>query len=44
MWAQEWDGIYDLVVPYPEEPSLDLSKKLAQKGYKAIDLFKVTFD
>ncbi len=29
MWAQEWANIYDLVAPYPKEPSFDVSKKLA---------------
>ena len=28
MWAQEWNNIYDLVEPYPSEPSLDVDKKL----------------
>ena len=28
MWAQEWNNIYDLVVPYPGEPTLDVGKKL----------------
>ena len=28
MWAQEWNNIYDLVVPYPREPALDVDKKL----------------
>ena len=27
MWAQEWNNIYDLVEPYPGEPSLDVGKK-----------------
>ena len=29
MWAQEWNNIYDLAVPYPAEPALDVDKKLA---------------
>jgi peptidyl-dipeptidase A len=29
MWAQEWNNIYDLVVPYPREAPLDVGKKLA---------------
>jgi peptidyl-dipeptidase A len=35
MWAQEWNNIYDLVVPYPREPSLDVGKKLAAGGWDA---------
>jgi peptidyl-dipeptidase A len=30
MWAQEWNNIYDLVVPYPSEPKLDVGKKLVE--------------
>lgn len=29
MWAQDWVNIYDLVAPYPSEPKLDVSAKLA---------------
>ena len=31
MWAQEWTNIYDLVEPYPGEPSLDVGKTLVAK-------------
>jgi peptidyl-dipeptidase A len=32
MWAQEWQHVYDLMVPYPGQPSLDVTRKLkAQK-------------
>ena len=43
MWGQEWDNTYDLVVPYPDEPKIDLTKNLIKKGYKPIDLFKVKY-
>ena len=35
MWAQEWNNIYDLAVPYPAEPSLDVGKKLAAEHWDA---------
>ena len=35
MWAQEWNNVYDLVVPYPAEPSLDVGKKLASGSWDA---------
>ncbi len=28
MWAQEWGNVYDLVAPYPHEPSVDIGPKL----------------
>jgi peptidyl-dipeptidase A len=31
MWGQEWHNIYDLVEPYPGEPSIDVSKTLEKK-------------
>jgi len=34
MWAQEWANIYDLVAPFPKEPSFDVSKKLEGKKVK----------
>jgi peptidyl-dipeptidase A len=35
MWAQEWNNVYDLVVPYPNEPSLDVGKKLVAAKWDA---------
>ncbi len=31
MWGQEWTDIYDLVAPYPDEPSLDVSRQLVDQ-------------
>ncbi|MGO9833802.1 MAG: M2 family metallopeptidase [Polyangiaceae bacterium] len=35
MWAQEWNNIYDVVVPYPREPSLDVTAKLKAENWDA---------
>lgn len=35
MWAQQWDGVFDLVEPYPGQGSLDVDKKLREKRYDA---------
>ncbi len=35
MWAQEWSNIYDLVVPYAHEPSLDIGAKLQRDHWDA---------
>jgi peptidyl-dipeptidase A len=35
MWAQEWNNVYDLVVPYPQEPSLDVGKRLVSQKWDA---------
>jgi peptidyl-dipeptidase A len=35
MWAQEWNNVYDLAVPYPHEPSLDVTKNLVAHKWDA---------
>lgn len=31
MWAQSWDNIYDMVVPFPDKPNLDVTSTMVQK-------------
>ena len=31
MWAQQWSAIYDLLVPYPEAISVDITQKMKEK-------------
>jgi peptidyl-dipeptidase A len=38
MWAQEWNNVYDVVVPYPGEPSLDVSAKLKAAHFDAVKM------
>jgi peptidyl-dipeptidase A len=38
MWAQEWNNIDDLVVPYPREPSLDVTAKLKSGHWDAVKM------
>ena len=47
MWAQSWDNIGDLVTPYPDKPSLDVTPAMKKQGWtpkimfeKAEDFFK----
>ena len=28
MWAQDWSNIFDLLVPYPNKPSLDVTENM----------------
>ena len=35
MWGQQWGNIFDLVAPYPKQPSVNLDDSLAQQGYDA---------
>ena len=31
MWAQSWDKIYDMVVPFSDKPNLDVTSTMVQK-------------
>nr|XP_019588537.1 PREDICTED: angiotensin-converting enzyme isoform X1 [Rhinolophus sinicus] len=41
MWAQSWDNIYDMVVPFPDKPNLDVTSTMLQKGWNATHMFRV---
>jgi peptidyl-dipeptidase A len=40
MWAQEWNNVYDVVVPYPHEPSLDVTAKLKADRWDAVKMVR----
>jgi len=40
MWAQEWTDIYDLVAPYPEVDSVDVTSSLSRANYSALRMFR----
>ncbi|NXE84768.1 ACE enzyme, partial [Cochlearius cochlearius] len=42
MWSQQWNNIYDLMVPYPEKPNLDVTSTMVQKGWNATHMFRVS--
>lgn len=44
MWAQTWSGIYDLVVPYPDEPDMDITAALRDQGYDAVQMMELGED
>ena len=41
MWAQSWEGIYDILVPFPQAKPIDLTKILRDKQYTAKKIFDV---
>lgn len=43
MWAQDWSSIYDLVVPFSNVNSTDLTQLLLQNNFTALTMFKVKF-
>ena len=34
MWAQEWAGIYDIVVPFPDKPTIDVTEAMQKQVRK----------
>lgn len=44
MWAQDWVYLYDLVVPAPNQPSLDVTAALKAQGYTPKSLTKLAED
>uniref|UniRef100_A0A8C5IRE9 Angiotensin-converting enzyme n=1 Tax=Junco hyemalis TaxID=40217 RepID=A0A8C5IRE9_JUNHY len=42
MWAQQWNNIYDLMIPYPEKPNLDVTSAMVQQGWNATHMFRVS--
>uniref|UniRef100_A0A803Y9V1 Angiotensin-converting enzyme n=1 Tax=Meleagris gallopavo TaxID=9103 RepID=A0A803Y9V1_MELGA len=42
MWAQQWNNIYDLMVPYPDKPNLDVTSTMVNQGWNATHMFRVS--
>nr|XP_032821231.1 angiotensin-converting enzyme-like [Petromyzon marinus] len=42
MWAQQWQGIYDLVVPYPGKTSVDVTSAMVEQGWNTTHMFRVS--
>ena len=40
MWAQEWTNIFDLVAPYPEVTSVDVTSLLRNANYSVLRMFR----
>ena len=41
MWAQSWVNIYDLIEPYKNKPSLDVTANMKKQGYDALKMVKL---
>ena len=44
MWAQSWENVLDLVMPFKNAPKVDLTKALLDKNYTPLKMFKVRFN
>ncbi|XP_054620316.1 angiotensin-converting enzyme isoform X2 [Dunckerocampus dactyliophorus] len=41
MWAQTWNNIYGLMIPFPDKPNLDVTDEMVKQGYNATHMFRV---
>ena len=41
MWAQSWVNIYDLVEPYKNKPSLDVTANMVKQNYTALKMVEL---
>ncbi|XP_041818495.1 angiotensin-converting enzyme [Chelmon rostratus] len=41
MWAQTWNNIYDMMIPYPNKTNMDVTDKMVKDGYDAQRMFRV---
>ncbi len=41
MWGRFWSPLYDLMVPYPDKPSVDPSEEMKRQNYTVEKIFRV---
>ncbi|XP_052094708.1 uncharacterized protein LOC127730371 [Mytilus californianus] len=41
MWAQQWNNIYDILIPFEGKAGIDVTPVLKQQNKTALDLFKI---
>lgn len=41
MWAQQWNNIYDIVEPFPNQGTIDVTKKMKEEGWTITKMFQV---
>ena len=44
MWAQSWQNIADLVKPYPDKPSIDVTAAMVDQGWTPKKMFQKADD
>ncbi|XP_076856780.1 angiotensin-converting enzyme isoform X2 [Brachyhypopomus gauderio] len=44
MWAQTWNNIYSMMIPFPDKPNVDVTQTMVTQGYNAKRMFKVAED
>uniref|UniRef100_A0A3B4DX39 Angiotensin-converting enzyme n=1 Tax=Pygocentrus nattereri TaxID=42514 RepID=A0A3B4DX39_PYGNA len=41
MWSQTWNNIYDMMIPFPDKPNVDVTSNMVAQGYNATTMFRV---
>ncbi|MEQ2216555.1 hypothetical protein XENOCAPTIV_018087 [Xenoophorus captivus] len=41
MWSQTWNNLYDMMVPFPGKPFLDVTDQMVRQGYNVTHMFRV---
>ncbi|XP_036428070.1 angiotensin-converting enzyme [Colossoma macropomum] len=41
MWSQTWNNIYDMMIPFPDKPNVDVTSNMVAQGYNATHMFRV---
>ncbi|KAM9837051.1 angiotensin-converting enzyme [Aulostomus maculatus] len=41
MWAQTWNNIYRMMIPFPDKPNMDVTDEMVNQGYNATAMFRV---
>jgi peptidyl-dipeptidase A len=44
LWDQDWSNIYDIVTPYPQQKSYNLTEILIRRNFTALRIFKLAED
>lgn len=42
MWAQTWNNIYAMMIPFPDKPNIDVTEEMVRQGYDAVHMFNVS--
>ncbi|KAM9296895.1 LOW QUALITY PROTEIN: angiotensin-converting enzyme [Gastrophryne carolinensis] len=42
MWAQQWNNIYDMMIPFPDKTNVDVTNTMREKGWNATHMFRVS--
>ncbi|XP_028823415.1 angiotensin-converting enzyme isoform X2 [Denticeps clupeoides] len=41
MWAQTWNNVYDMMIPFPDKPNIDVTDAMVAKNYNTTHMFRV---